>query len=348
MKVDVEAVETELARLQRELTNSEVRTSLFNLVVMSPDAERAMVDAALTYMLGKRAARVIHIVNKPEAESDLEVSARCFVDREHKGVCFEEIIITNGADGAGGAPGSWIPLLVRDIPSYVLWLDTLTDKQELFSHAQAQADKVIVDSDHCVELGDDPDNVLRALAENAVDESVPTADFSWKRLRPHRRLAAAAFDGEEHVSWLAEVARVDVCGLRPVAARLYGLWLAERLGWTPVAGSRGGGAPEDAAEREHTDGSIDAIDRYRDPRGREVDVARGAHGADDEVTVTVTLTDGRTLTITAAANGCADVELPDGSEEPVVSIPSNGEILLEEVDAVYADDLYRSALELVR
>lgn len=336
MKVDVQAVETELARLQRELTNSEVRTSLFNLVVMSPDAERAMVDEALTYMLGKRAARVIHIVNKPTAESNLEVSARCFVDHEHKGVCFEEIIITNGADGAGGAPGSWIPLLVRDIPTYMLWLDTLTDKRELFSHAQAQADKVIVDSDHCVELGDAPDDVLRTLAQNAVEEAVPTADFSWKRLRPHRRLAAAAFDGEERASWLSEIVRVEVSGLRPVAARLYGLWLAERLGWTPTAPPRSGGS---RGAR---------VDRYRDPRGREVEVERRPSTDDDEVTVRFTLTDGRTLTVRASANGCADVEFPGGCETPVVTIPSNGEILLEEVDAVYADDLYRNALKLVR
>lgn len=336
MRVDVQAVETELARLQRELTNSEVRTSLFNLVVMSPDAERAMVDEALTYMLGKRAARVIHIVNKPEAHSDLEVSARCFVDHEHKGVCFEEIIITNGSDGAGGAPGSWIPLLVRDIPTYMLWLDTLSDKQELFSHAQAQADKVIVDSDHCVELGDDPRGVLRVLARSAVDEAVPTADFSWKRLRPHRRLAAAAFDGEERASWLAEVARVEVRGLRPVAARLYGLWLAERLGWTPT----------EPATRPHAAGAD--VERYRDPRGREVDVVRAGDAPDDGVTIGFVLTDRRTLTIAAQSNGCADIDLPDGSDAPVVSIPSNGEILLEEVDAVYADDLYRSALELAR
>ena len=126
MIVDVPAVEQELARIQRELTNSEVRTSLFNLVVFSPDAEKTMANEALNYLLGKRAARVIHIVNsgadgKRAQESRLDVSARCFIDAERKSVCFQEIVITNGSDGAGGAPGSWVPLLVRDIPTLILW-----------------------------------------------------------------------------------------------------------------------------------------------------------------------------------------------------------------------------------
>jgi len=152
MTVDVVAVEKELARIQRELTNSEVRTSLFNLVVFSRNAAETMASEALNYLLGKRAARVIHIVSDPaadgEIESRLDVSARCYVDAERKSVCFQEIVITNGSDGAGGAPGSWVPLLVRDIPTIILWLDTLRDRREVLAHAQEQAEKVLVDTEH--------------------------------------------------------------------------------------------------------------------------------------------------------------------------------------------------------
>jgi glucose-6-phosphate dehydrogenase assembly protein OpcA len=322
MKVDVPAVEAELARLQRELTNSEVRTSLFNLVVMSPDAQRAMVDEALNYLLGKRAARVIHIVTRSDEDSGLEVSARCFVDHEHKGVCFEEIIITNGRDEQGGAPGTWIPLLIRDIPTYILWLDTISDKQELFAHVQNQADKILVDSDHGVERGENPDVLLSLLGRVTVQEGVPLADFSWKRLRPYQRLVASAFDREERTEMLHEIAAVSLRGLKPMAGRLFGLWFAERLGWSRrVEPARGG---DDAPEH----------DCYRDVRGRPVDVRiyPGEPGCD--VSIEIDLTNEQTIGI-------------HGSEELVVSVPSNGEILLEEVDAVYADDFYRNALALL-
>ena len=327
MKVDAAAVEAELARMQRELTSSEVRTSLFNLVVMSPDAQRAMVDEALNYLLGKRAARVIHIVNSTEQESRLDVSARCFTDRERKGVCFQEVIITNGTDEAGGAPGSWIPLLVRDIPTYILWLDTISGREQLFSHVQSQADKVIVDTDHCVELGDEPEALLATLSSVAANEGVPLADFSWKRLRPYQRLTAGAFDGEGREQWLDEIVRISVRGLARMAGELFGLWLAERLGW-----------------RRDGKSSHRPTATFVDVRGRPVEFSCSAGEPDCDVEISVDLTDGSVIEVTAGQNGCADVEYPGGSTEHLVTIPSNGEILLEEVDAVYADDLYRSAL----
>ena len=320
MKIDVQAVEAELSRIQRELTNTEVRTSLFNLVVMSPDAERVKADEAVNYLLGKRAARVIHIVNKDAEASTLDVSARCFVDREHKGVCFQEIIITNGSDGAGGAPGSWIPLLVRDIPTYVLWLDTLGDKETLFSHVHGQADKVMVDSDHCVDLGDEPDRILALLSRVTVGEAVPIADFSWRRLRPYQRLVAGAFDGEA-AGWLNEIVRVRAMGLRPMSGRLLGLWFAERLGWTRIDSSH-----------------------FHDVQGRRVAVEYPPADESCDVTIEIELSDRRTVEVRTNRDGCADVEYPGGAEEQIVVVPSNGEILLEEVDAVYADDLYRDAL----
>ncbi len=323
MKVDVQAVEEELARIQRELTH-EVRTSLFNLVVMSPDAQQQMVDDTLNYLLGKRAARVIHVANRNVAQSRIDVSARCFVDRERKGVCFQEIIITNGRDGAGGAPGTWIPLLVRDIPTHVLWLDTLSGKEALFSHVRNQADKIIVDADHCVELGDDPEAVLAALRRASVEEAVPLADFSWRRLRPYRRLTALAFDGER-AERLDEITRVEVTGLAPMSARYLGLWLAERLGWTQ-------------------DGPF----RFRDIQGRLVQMKTTAAAPDCDASIRFLLgavhRGGRAVEVRASQDGCADLEYPGGAEEQVVTVPSSGEILLEEVDAVYADSLFRDAL----
>jgi glucose-6-phosphate dehydrogenase assembly protein OpcA len=323
VKIDVQAVEAELSRIQRELTHTEVRTSLFNLVVMSPDAERVKADEAVNYLLGKRAARVIHIVNTDAEASSLDVSARCFVDREHKGVCFQEIIITNGRDGAGGAPGSWIPLLVRDIPTYVLWLDTVGDKETLFSRVHGQADKVIVDSDHCVDLGDDPDRILALLSRVTVEEAVPVADFGWRRLRPYQRLIAGAFDGEAS-RWLGGIVSVHAVGLRPASGRLLGLWLAERLGWTRIGSSQ-----------------------FRDVRGHEIAFECTHAGPSCDVTIEIELSDRRVVEIRANRDGCAEVEYPGGADEQFVAVPSNGEILLEEVDAVYADDLYRDALAVV-
>ena len=324
MTVNVAAVEEELARIQRELTSSEVRTSLFNLVIWSPDAERTMADDALNFLLGKRAARVIHIVSGNLQESRLDVSARCFVDAERRGVCFQEIVITNGLDGAGSAPGSWVPLLVRDIPTFILWLDTVCDKRDVLSHAREQAEKLLIDSEHSIELGDSQESLLAALRQITVTEGTPVSDFAFKRLRPIQRVVAAAFDAPERTPLLYEIASLAVAGLSPTAARLFSLWFAHRLGWRP-------------AERG-----------FHDRRGRDVRFEERRDAAGCQAEIVISTFDGQTIEIRTKEAGCADVAFPGGTEiHPVVSTPGNGVLLLEEVDNLTSDPLYRSALALV-
>lgn len=324
MRIDVEAIEQELGRIQRELTNTEVRTSLFTLVVVSSDAQAAMSDAALAYLLGKRAARVIHVVNDKSRESDIEVSARCFIDEQRKGVCFQEIIITNGSDNSGGAPGTWIPLLIRDLPTYVLWLDTITDKLDILRNALEQADKLLVDSDHLIALGESPDEVLQLLRTLLLSEQVLVADFAWKRIVPFRRLTAMAFDSDERIDWLPQIASVEISGLGQASSALYGLWLAERLGW------------------KHTNNG------YRDSANRDIVFGATSQDASEcEIAVQMSLANGETIHVVAHPHGCVDVESSDGaSSKRVVLLPTNGESLLEEVDSVHTDSLYRAALSV--
>jgi hypothetical protein len=205
-----------------------------------------------------------------------------------------------------------------------------------------------------VELGDDPDTLLPSLSHVAVDEGVPIADFSWKRLRAHRRLTAAAFDADR-LELLDEIQTIHVTGMRPVAGRLYGLWLAERLGWS-VSGPSGRGAAARneggvAYTRETATAPADRAGtvplRFQDVRGRDVrlELDPGEPGCD--IAISVSLTNGASVDITTQLNGCADLDYPGGGSEEIVTLPSNGEILLEEVDAVYADDLYRDALSLL-
>lgn len=315
--VNVRAIEDELARIQRELTNTEVRTSLFNLVVFHNDSS---ADSALTYMLGKRAARVIQISDANRAESSIHASARCFVDAERKGVCFQEVIIENGADGAGAAPGSWSGLLIREIPTFVLWLSSFDETVEVLRHALEQADKVIVDS----ELSSNVDRVLREM-HHLAEGGVAIGDFTWGRLAPLQQLTARSFDGREEMLW--EIRRVELSGCSRVYGALFVRWLAERLGWR-----RGTGADNDC---------------FFDQRGRriEIDHEPGPTSACD-IGAAFATANGN-VQIATHADGCVDVDLPDHELPPqIVSFPSNGEILLREVDTVRGSSLLKAAIAM--
>lgn len=325
MIVDVVAVEEELARIQRDLTSSEVRASLFNLVVFSRDAGEAMTWDALNYLLGKRAARVIHIVHGRAVESRLDVSARCFVDAERKSVCFQEIVITNGQDGAGGSPGSWVPLLVRDIPTIILWQDTLAGQPGLLAHAQEQADKLLIDTELAAALGDSDEAVMGAAHRLAVVDRIPVSDFAFRRLRPIQRLVAAAFDDPERTPMVTEIRHVRLCGASALStqhsARLFSLWMADRLGWRP-------------------DGT-----RFRDQRNRSVEFSHQPAADGCELEVVIEFTSGEHVVLTATVGGCGDTAYPHGNHaHSIVTLPGNGEILLEEVDVLASDALYRNAL----
>lgn len=326
MIVDVAQVEKELARIQRELTSSEVKASLFNLVVFSPDLQAAMADDALNYLLGKRAARVIHVADSDDNESSLDVSARCFVDADRKSVCFQEIIIANGRDRAGGAPGSWVPLLVRDLPTFVLWMDTVTDNRDLLLHAREQADKLLVDTEKSVALGDDEEDVFRIVQEIAFEDGIPVSDFAFSRLRPVQKIVAMAFDDPARTPLLERVTAVRVKGGTSISSRLLLLWLAERLGWTPDQGTAPG-------------------ESFRDRRGNAVTFR---HEPDERALpgeVQIGFSEGDPVAVHLLTDGCADVDCPDGAElHPFVGARSPGEILLEEVDKVTGDRLYRQAL----
>ena len=117
---------------------------------------------------------------------------------------------------------------------------------------------------------------------------------------------------------------MDLAGTSSLAGRLFSLWLADRLGWT-------------------TDGV-----RFRDRRNRPIafNHTEAAVGCSAEVHIDL-LTDER-IHIAMQTAGCADVDYPEGEQShPVVSVPGNGELLLEEVDAIGSDALYRNALRIL-
>jgi glucose-6-phosphate dehydrogenase assembly protein OpcA len=213
-----------------------------------------------------------------------------------------------------------VPLLVRDIPTFVLWLDTITDKGDLLLHAETQAEKLMVDSEQCVALGDDLEELLVALREMAVVRSTPLSDFSFRRIRPLQRLIAAAFDDERRTGLLNRLTSVRIAGVSPVAGRWLTLWLAERLGWKTDAGG--------------------LVDR----RGRPVAVEYTPHAEECDAEVRLSA-DAETVDVRTHGAGCADVDLPEGgARHPVLNVPEAGELLLEEVDNVNSDALLRSTL----
>jgi hypothetical protein len=320
---DAAKIEKELRLLERELSPTETRTSLFNLIILESLKDEAEIEETLLgHLLGKRAARVIHISLDTPGETRVSVSARCAPDRENRGVCFQEILIADGSDRAGTAPGSWSTFLIRDIPVYVLWRASFS-KKETLALAREQADKFIIDGEFTLSrLGSNFDEYLGHVRKELLDEGVPTADFAWERFRHLRAFTARVFDLPEAMEALPEVLELSLSGPGEVSLRLHALWIASCLEWKKdgprFLSSRGATVP--LSIRSSGDGTIRTAFRFKNSRTIEVSVDPHGYG-------TAKL-DGREIL------------------SKVLSFPHDGEILLKQVDMPGSDGLYEKSVVL--
>ena len=329
IRFDPDVIERQLLDAQREITAVESRAFLFNLVIMCHKDNHNEVDIRLQHLLGKRAARLIRIEDG-HGDDGIDTTARCFEDAHERSVCFQEIIIQNGPENAGLAVGTWSTLLIRDIPTYVMWLLPVLGNEALLTQIQESTEKIIVDSDLMssrMQASTDYSarKLLRSLDSRIVAEGSILSDFAWRRLLPLRRITARVFDRENTIEYLGELTGIKVRGGTDIHAELYVLWLASRLNWTLEAGG------------------------FVDEHGRAV-AYEHSDPSDIEVGVEVvfTLESGEEIDIAVAPNGCADIDLPgEDMKRKVYQLPNSGEILLSEVDHMQPDGLYLEALHVL-
>lgn len=316
-------IEEELLSVQRNVSPTEARTSLFNVVVFSNDSSRTDADRAVGHLLGRRPARVVQVRPTDGDESDIRVSARCLLDQNQQSVCIQEVVID--AAGRAAAPGLWSPVVIRDIPVYVLWLDEVIDRQEDLLLAWEQADEVIIDSESGAteELG----KRFRTLLDAHAAQNMLFADLAWRRLTPFRESVAELFDTPEALGLLGNISRVSPEELTPTASVLFTNWLASRLNWTPDGG-----------------------DGFRDPAARRISVDTATTDKPDLASAGVTFetTSGETAVARADGLGCIHLQRPDGSSETrVYSVPSIGEALLAELDDRKVDNVYLETVKMI-
>ncbi len=348
MTIDIAAIERQVAELERKNASAYTRTTLFNLVVVVDERDQVRVDKTLSRLLGRRAARIVQIVDTDDAETSVAVSARCMRADNNQSVCFQEIILRNGEDDVAGAPGTWTPLLIRDLPTYVLWAKPVVGIDPgapVFTVALESADKFLFDS-ALVSLSGLPDRaeetpapapkparVLGAVTElilAAAPGDTAVSDFAWRRLAPVQGLIAKAFDGvgrENLESYFAAVETVEVRGFSPVEATLLFGWLVSRLEnrgfcriYTPGPDGTTGNEPD------LTSAGIEVEISFREEAlaGRDANPIR----------------------VGVKNDGCADVEGPGNPpRRQAASIPTDGDILLSEVDTEGRDYLYREAIK---
>ncbi len=317
-------IEKSLRRIQSEVSPNEARTSLFNLVIYARKTDRDVVEAAVNGLLGKRPARVIHIV-QGESETRVDVNARCVEDWESREVCIQEILIESGPEHAGESPGTWTPLLIKEIPVYIWWLDTLGSKaQDIVNLLEDQSDRLLVDSR--------TDKSFIHFYQDFIllggIKRLPMEDISWQRLHPIMKLTAQLFNPPEMREHLSRLSFLQFSGGTASEVFFFFLWMKSKLLW------------------QGTISEFQGALRGKSSTGDNVSCTHLKPGPLEEgFEIEFKTQEGAVLTIKGKNDGTAQLCPSDKKAYTAVfRLPSLADILLKEVDRDSPDRLFVEAL----
>lgn len=260
--MSVEEIEHELGMLRADEEGQPgLRASVLNLVVVTDDDNAERVTDEVTRLAGRYPSRAILLISDPEEpEPALDVRLSVFCDTrggEKSRVCAEQITVHAGGVTAGHLESIAGPLLIPDLPVFLLYPHGFDPASPELSGMTRLADRVIVDS----AAAERPGGCLREVERMLREEDAPAfGDLQWVALSPWRSLLANLFEPPERTARLREVERVELRHAPDGLCRalLLAGWLADSLGWTPRSAS-------------DTEGGREV--RFEAPGGREVVVA---------------------------------------------------------------------------
>ncbi|GAB1484003.1 hypothetical protein MASR2M78_28200 [Treponema sp.] len=303
-------LEKELVSRLRESTSGNARAMAATVVIVSSADRAATSDAVVDKLMGRRPARVIHLRGSSPEGLKSWSSARCAIDRQSRGVCFEDIYLES-SDDAAFESRSWGPFVIRELPSLLFWN---LGPRELCSCGFDCAEKVdltFLDGSADLELSGQSIKSYAEEASSAAQSVLGFTDLTWERLARERLIISRLFDGANRADELDGIRRVLIRHKDGWSAALLGAWVAERLQ------KRNPNLKIDAEQSENNE--TDRVDfALRD--GRKATVL-----FQDERLSSLTFADGESL----------ELSLPESDD---------GAILARLVDTPLADPLYAAAL----
>lgn len=257
--VHLEHVEEELSLLWkisadnlRTGQNTNVRTSVLNLVVCAPDLESAQSASRLLRDLAStHLARVTIVIldrsNSTSTAISTWVTLRCFsAISDIMRHCFEQTTIMSTGSTKRSIANILQPLLKPDLPVYLWWIGDPPDDDPAFLKLVELSNRVIVDSTSFFNPEQDI-QTLSLLRQAAPDSAL--SDLNWGRLTPWRELVVQFFDVMEYRPYLSGITSIEIehaaaplatptrtelgdVSPNPACALLLAGWLKARLGWS--------------------------------------------------------------------------------------------------------------------
>ncbi len=254
---EIEAVIASLWKMSadnlRTGANVQVRTSVLNLVICTPDIETAQrASKILRELSSTHLARVTLLIldSEENAPSSLHawVTLRCFsMISDLMRHCFEQATILASGSAVRSIANIIQPLLKPDLPVYLWWLGDPPGRDDpTFIGLVDISSRMIVDSTGFFNPEQDI-GTLSTLFDTTPECAL--SDLNWGRITPWRQLISQFFDVPEYRTYLSGVTSIEIehcvapiatqmrtemgdVSPNPARALLLAGWLKERLGWS--------------------------------------------------------------------------------------------------------------------
>ena len=254
---EIEAVIASLWKMSadnlRTGANVQVRTSVLNLVICTPDIETAQrASKILRELSSTHLARVTLLIldSEENAPSSLHawVTLRCFsMISDLMRHCFEQATILASGSAVRSIANIIQPLLKPDLPVYLWWLGDPPGRNDpTFIGLVDISSRMIVDSTGFFNPEQDI-GTLSTLFDTTPECAL--SDLNWGRITPWRQLISQFFDVPEYRTYLSGVTSIEIehcvapiatqmrtemgdVSPNPARALLLAGWLKERLGWS--------------------------------------------------------------------------------------------------------------------
>ncbi len=318
-------LERELVSRLRESASGNARAMAATVVVAGTAADADSGDALVDRLMGLRPARIIHLRTCADVSEGFRAwsSARCAMDRQNRGVCFEDIYIES-ASAAAADPRAWGPFVMRELPALLVWRFPAESLADAGGDQAERADLVVIDGSadpSCAAAG--PVQYARLLEETR--RSAPAlADLAWARTESLRTATARLFDPPGDSAILESASAIEVTGPDPWGCALHAGWVASALGWKRISA-----APDGAGPWRKKNGTAGTVSFSR---------SRFA-------SCSIRLSEGAAASAAFVNGGEAALTFADGSSQGMLfPAPDDGVSLARLIDAPLPDPLYSRTL----
>ncbi len=306
-------LEQELIARLKENAGGNARAMSATIIALSSKSHAEEVDLWVEALMGRRPARLLHLRGYSPEGLHSWSSARCALDRQDRGICFEDVYIETPDDGAFHGR-IWGPLVLRELPAILLW----TLGPQLLNSCEydcsERVDITVINGSWDLKHNKMNLAAYRDAVLSALHASLPVVDISWEQLLPLRYALSRLFDSP-YAQDIGLLREITVHLADPWSLYLMKGWIQDRTKGIPV----------------HIDGVLDAA--YHESTGAIAcffsDGSRSTADIRNPKQAELCYRDGKRL----------QVSLPDASI---------GTILERIVDSPVADPLYLQAISFIK